>query len=140
MPDRIVIRLDGIVVGEHRRRFGRDETAYDSPEEVARADTQMAALRRSIDRLIDSYAIKKVALMACLSRTSKTCSVYFGCGPSSNVNRNVLRVAVRYFGVAVARDFAEVASTMFLVILPVPEASRLARVFVPNFLRYRRAA
>jgi hypothetical protein len=27
--DRIVIRQDGIVVGEHRRRFGREETAYD---------------------------------------------------------------------------------------------------------------
>jgi hypothetical protein len=27
--DRIVIRQDGGVVGEHRRRFGRDETAYD---------------------------------------------------------------------------------------------------------------
>ena len=27
--DRIVIRQDGGVIGEHRRRFGRDETAYD---------------------------------------------------------------------------------------------------------------
>src|SRR5438045_5286410 len=27
--DRIVIRQDGIVVGEHRRRFGRGETIYD---------------------------------------------------------------------------------------------------------------
>ena len=27
--DRIVIRQDGIVVGEHRRRFGREEVAYD---------------------------------------------------------------------------------------------------------------
>jgi transposase len=27
--DRIVIRQDGIIVAEHRRRFGRDETAYD---------------------------------------------------------------------------------------------------------------
>jgi len=27
--DRIVLRQDGIVVGEHRRRFGREETAYD---------------------------------------------------------------------------------------------------------------
>ena len=27
--DRIVIRQDGIVVGEHRRRFGREETTYD---------------------------------------------------------------------------------------------------------------
>jgi transposase len=27
--DRIVIRQEGIVVGEHRRRFGREETAYD---------------------------------------------------------------------------------------------------------------
>jgi transposase len=27
--DRIVIRQDGAIVGEHRRRFGREETAYD---------------------------------------------------------------------------------------------------------------
>jgi hypothetical protein len=27
--DRIVIRQDGIIVGEHRRRIGREETAYD---------------------------------------------------------------------------------------------------------------
>ncbi|WP_292528289.1 IS21 family transposase [Methylocystis sp.] len=27
--DRIVIRQDGVVVGEHRRRFGREETSYD---------------------------------------------------------------------------------------------------------------
>jgi hypothetical protein len=27
--DRIVIRQDGVVVAEHHRRFGRDETAYD---------------------------------------------------------------------------------------------------------------
>jgi hypothetical protein len=27
--DRIVIRQDGLVFGEHRRRFGREETAYD---------------------------------------------------------------------------------------------------------------
>jgi transposase len=27
--DRIVIRQDGVIVGEHRRRFGREETAYD---------------------------------------------------------------------------------------------------------------
>jgi transposase len=27
--DRIVIRQDGLVVGEHRRRFGREETSYD---------------------------------------------------------------------------------------------------------------
>jgi uncharacterized protein (DUF427 family) len=27
--DRIIIHQDGIIVGEHRRRFGRDETAYD---------------------------------------------------------------------------------------------------------------
>src|SRR6266566_1602492 len=27
--DRIVIRQDGIIVGEHRRRFGRGETSYD---------------------------------------------------------------------------------------------------------------
>jgi transposase len=27
--DRIVIKQDGVIVGEHRRRFGRDQTAYD---------------------------------------------------------------------------------------------------------------
>jgi len=27
--DRIVIRQDGVILAEHRRRFGRDETAYD---------------------------------------------------------------------------------------------------------------
>ncbi len=27
--DRIVIRQDGVIVGEHRRRFGRGETVYD---------------------------------------------------------------------------------------------------------------
>jgi hypothetical protein len=27
--DRVVIRQDGVIVGEHRRRFGRGETIYD---------------------------------------------------------------------------------------------------------------
>ncbi|MCI0466350.1 MAG: IS21 family transposase [Beijerinckiaceae bacterium] len=43
--DRIVIRQDGIVVGEHGRRFGRDETAYDPWHYVAVLARKPGALR-----------------------------------------------------------------------------------------------
>ncbi|MFA6207765.1 MAG: IS21 family transposase [Methylocystis sp.] len=43
--DRIVIRQDGIVVGEHRRRFGREETAYDPWHYVSVLARKPGALR-----------------------------------------------------------------------------------------------
>lgn len=43
--DRIVIRQDGIVVGEHRRRFGREEVAYDPWDYVPVLTRKPGALR-----------------------------------------------------------------------------------------------
>jgi hypothetical protein len=43
--DRIVIRQDGIVVGEHTRRFGRNQTAYDPWHYVAVLARKPGALR-----------------------------------------------------------------------------------------------
>jgi hypothetical protein len=43
--DRIVIRQDGAVVGEHRRRFGRGETAYDPCHYVPVLAKKPGALR-----------------------------------------------------------------------------------------------
>jgi site-specific DNA recombinase len=44
------------VADEYRRRLAQAADAAAAPEEVARLDKQMTALRRGIDRLIDSYA------------------------------------------------------------------------------------
>src|SRR5438067_1234908 len=43
--DRIVIRQDGIIVGEHRRRFGREEVAYDPWHYVPVLTRKPGALR-----------------------------------------------------------------------------------------------
>ena len=44
------------VADEYRRRLAQAADGAAAPEEVARLDKQMTALRRGIDRLIDSYA------------------------------------------------------------------------------------
>jgi transposase len=43
--DRIVIKQDGVMVGEHARRFGRDQTAYDPWHYVAVLARKPGALR-----------------------------------------------------------------------------------------------
>ena len=43
--DRIVIKQDGVIVGEHARRFGRDQTAYDPWHYVAVLARKPGALR-----------------------------------------------------------------------------------------------
>jgi len=51
--DRIVIRRDGAIVGEHRRRFSRGETIYDPWHYVAgaRQEAGCAHERRTIQGL-----------------------------------------------------------------------------------------
>ena len=51
--DRVVIRQDGAIVGEHPRRFGRGETVYDPWHYVAgaRAQAGRAAQRRTLQGL-----------------------------------------------------------------------------------------
>jgi site-specific DNA recombinase len=44
------------VAAEYRRRLGQASDGAGPPEQVARLDRQMTALRRGIDRLIDCYA------------------------------------------------------------------------------------
>ena len=41
---------------EYRRRLAQAADGAAAPEELARLDKQIAALRRGISRLIDSYA------------------------------------------------------------------------------------
>jgi transposase len=43
--DRIVIKQDGVIVGEHRRRFGRNQTAYDPWHYVSVLARKPGALR-----------------------------------------------------------------------------------------------
>jgi hypothetical protein len=43
--DRIILKQDGVVVGEHARRFGRDQTAYDPWHYVPVLATKPGALR-----------------------------------------------------------------------------------------------
>jgi hypothetical protein len=43
--DRIIVRQDGMIVGEHRRRFGRDETSYNLWHYVAVLARKPGALR-----------------------------------------------------------------------------------------------
>src|SRR5207253_548303 len=48
--DRIVIRQDGAIVGEHTRRFGRGETTYDPWHYVPVLAKKPGGLRRSARR------------------------------------------------------------------------------------------
>jgi hypothetical protein len=43
--DRVILKQDGVVVGEHARRFGRDQTAYDPWHYVAALAKKPGALR-----------------------------------------------------------------------------------------------
>ena len=70
--DRIVIRQNGRIVGEHQRRFGRNQTAYDPWHYVP-------ALARKPGALRNGAPFKDWVLSAALDRTSGSRIALDGC-------------------------------------------------------------
>jgi hypothetical protein len=144
--DRIVIRQDGVVVGEHARSFGRGETIYDPWHYVPVLARKPGALRNGAPfrdwvlpaameevrrrlRTVEDGDRQMVSILACVL-TDGLAAVETACQEA--LDHGVSSAAVIINSLARGRDLAPG------VILSTPEALRLTHEPVADCARYDR--